>query len=89
MHHDKGMSFQRARLLEPEGLGDVVSTRELYLEDGDTVFIPAKRNLVTLAGEVMFPTAVAWRGDAGARNPPARSAAWRAAFRLDGNLTGD
>ena len=60
--------IQRARLLEPQGLvvlGDSVSTRELYLDDGDTIFIPAKSNLVTVAGEVMFPTAVAWRADAG------------------------
>ena len=54
----------RARKLEPQGLvvlGEIASTRELYLEDGDILFLPAKSNLVTVAGEVMFPTAVTWR----------------------------
>ena len=63
--------IQRARQLEPQGLvvlGDIDSTRELYLEDGDIVFIPAKSNLVTVAGEVMFPTAVAWRANAGVKD---------------------
>ena len=48
----------RARQMEPQGLvvlGDIESTRELYLEDGDTIFIPAKSNLVTVAGEVKKP----------------------------------
>ena len=63
--------IQRARLMEPQGLvvlGDIVSTRELYLDDGDTIFIPARSNLVTVAGEVMFPTAVAWRGNASVKD---------------------
>ncbi len=62
---------ERARQLEPQGLvvlGKMSTTRELYLEDGDIVYIPARSNLVTVAGEVMFPTAVIWREGASVKD---------------------
>ncbi len=58
----------RARKLEPQGLVVLRSpeeARDLYLEDGDILFLPAKSRLITVAGEVMFPTAVTWRRGAG------------------------
>lgn len=57
----------RARKLEPQGLvllGGPDEARDLYLEDGDILFLPAKSTLITIAGEVMFPTAVTWRSGA-------------------------
>lgn len=54
---------RRARRVEPQGLvvlGGPQAARDVYLEDGDVLFVPAASNLVTLAGEVMFPTAVTW-----------------------------
>jgi protein involved in polysaccharide export with SLBB domain len=57
----------RARKLEPQGLvvlGGPEDARDLYLEDGDILFLPAKSRLITIAGEVMFPTAVTWRSGA-------------------------
>ncbi len=62
---------ERARLLEPQGLvvlGKMAATRDLYLEDGDVIYFPAKSNLVTVAGEVMFPTAVIWREGASVKD---------------------
>lgn len=56
--------IDRARTLEPQGLvvlGESVTARDLYLEDGDVIFIPRKSELITVAGEVNFPTAVTWR----------------------------
>ena len=58
---------ERARKLEPQGLvvlGGPQAARDLFLEDGDILFVPAKSRLITLAGEVMFPTAVTWRDGA-------------------------
>lgn len=54
----------RARKLEPQGLVVLegpAAVRDLYLEDGDILFLPAKSRLITVAGEVRFPTAVTWR----------------------------
>jgi hypothetical protein len=59
--------IERARKLEPQGLvvlGSPQAARDLFLEDGDILFVPAKSMLITVAGEVMFPTAVTWRDGA-------------------------
>lgn len=62
------LSFiERARELEPQGLvvlDGPTAARDLYLEDGDVLFLPAKSRLITIAGEVRFPTAVTWRDGA-------------------------
>lgn len=53
--------IDRARKLEPQGLvvpEGPAEARDLYLEDGDILFLPAKSRLITIAGEVRFPTAV-------------------------------
>jgi protein involved in polysaccharide export with SLBB domain len=56
--------IDRARALEPQGLvvlGESLTARDLYLEDSDVIYIPRKSDLITVAGEVNFPTAVAWQ----------------------------
>lgn len=53
----------RARKLTPQGLvvlGNPEQVRDLYLEDGDVLFVPKRSNVIALAGQVMFPTSVAF-----------------------------
>ncbi len=56
--------IEQARLVEPQGLVVLEgpdAARDLYLEDGDVLFLPARSSLVTIAGEVRFPTAATWQ----------------------------
>ena len=50
----------RARDVRPKGqvvLSFWKGNREVYLEDGDTLHIPSKSNLVLVHGEVLYPNA--------------------------------
>ncbi len=52
--------IDRAKLVEPKGhvvIHDMAAMAEIYLEDGDQVFIPRKTNVVLVQGEVSFPGA--------------------------------
>jgi len=55
------MTFiERARKVEPKGqvvIHDPKSFRDIYLEEGDQVYIPRKTNIVLVQGEVSFPGA--------------------------------
>ena len=58
--------IEKARQVRPKG--QVLLTKDsdlsqITLQQGDKVVIPAKRNLVIIHGEVMFPTAIAYNGD--------------------------
>ncbi|NDY90902.1 polysaccharide biosynthesis/export family protein [Ideonella livida] len=59
---DMMLSFvTRARSVQPLGqvvLSDPQEARKLILEDGDTINIPEKTNLVLVSGEVLFPNAI-------------------------------
>lgn len=52
--------IDRAKKVEPKGqvvIHDMAGFNEIYLEDGDQVFIPRKTNIVLVQGEVAFPGA--------------------------------
>jgi protein involved in polysaccharide export with SLBB domain len=52
--------IDRAKKVEPKGqvvIHDKAGFNEIYLEDGDQVFIPRKTNIVLVQGEVAFPGA--------------------------------
>ncbi|MBT7855280.1 MAG: polysaccharide export protein [Opitutae bacterium] len=52
--------IERARKVQPKGqvvLSFWKNPGEIYLEDGDTLLIPAKSNLVMVHGEVLYPNA--------------------------------
>ncbi len=55
------MTFiERAKQVEPKGqivIHDRKSYRDIYLEEGDQVYIPRKTNIVLVQGEVSFPGA--------------------------------
>jgi len=56
--------IQRAKQVEPRGqviLSDGYNPNEITLQQGDTVVIPSKKNLVLVHGEVLFPTAIAYK----------------------------
>ena len=51
---------QRARQVQPKGqviLGEIDAARDVVLENGDRIVIPANSNLVSVNGEVLFPNA--------------------------------
>lgn len=55
--------IEKARQVEPKGqvlLADRSQFNQIILQQGDRIVIPAKRNLVMIHGEVMFPTAIAY-----------------------------
>lgn len=55
--------IEKARQVEPKGqvlLADKNEFNQIILQQGDRIVIPAKRNLVMIHGEVMFPTAIAY-----------------------------
>ncbi|WP_298774415.1 polysaccharide biosynthesis/export family protein [uncultured Shewanella sp.] len=55
--------IEKARQVEPKGqvlLNDKNAFSQIILQQGDRIVIPAKRNLVMIHGEVMFPTAIAY-----------------------------
>jgi protein involved in polysaccharide export with SLBB domain len=54
----------KARTVEPDGtvvVGHDGKLNDLYLEDGDIIFIPAKSDVVLISGEVMMPQALVHR----------------------------
>lgn len=58
--------IDKARQVQPKGqvlLGADSDLSQIVLQQGDKVVIPAKRNLVIIHGEVMFPTAIAYSKD--------------------------
>ena len=58
--------IQRARQIEPKGqiiMDGLEDAKQLYIEDGDIVHIPAKSNLVTVYGEVKYPNTQIHRPD--------------------------
>jgi len=65
---DMMMNFiTRAQQVQPLGqviLSDRQQSMDMLLEDGDTVVIPEKRNLILLSGEVLFPNAVVYKPSA-------------------------
>ncbi|WP_299497001.1 polysaccharide biosynthesis/export family protein [uncultured Shewanella sp.] len=55
--------IEKARQVEPKGqvlLANKTEFNKIILQQGDRIVIPAKRNLVMIHGEVMFPTAIAY-----------------------------
>ncbi|MCL1126839.1 polysaccharide biosynthesis/export family protein [Shewanella surugensis] len=55
--------IEKARQVEPKGqvlLADKAEFNQIILQQGDRIVIPAKRNLIMIHGEVMFPTAIAY-----------------------------
>lgn len=58
--------IDKARQVEPKGqvlLAADSDLSQIILQQGDKVVIPAKRNLVLIHGEVMFPTAIAYSSE--------------------------
>lgn len=58
--------IEKAKLVEPKGqvlLSAGYDASQIVLQQGDRIVIPAKRNLVMIHGEVLFPTAMAYRSD--------------------------
>ena len=58
--------IEKARQVRPKGQVLLTTNSDLSqitLQQGDKVVIPAKRNLVIIHGEVMFPTAIAFNGE--------------------------
>ncbi|WP_457746022.1 polysaccharide biosynthesis/export family protein [Sulfurimonas sp.] len=55
------MNFiQRARKVEPKGqvvINEDSNLSQIYLEDGDNIYIPKKNNMIIVQGEVMLPGA--------------------------------
>jgi len=52
--------IDRARTVEPKGLvviGDNKSYKDIVIENGDTIIIPKKSDIVLVQGEVSFPSA--------------------------------
>jgi protein involved in polysaccharide export with SLBB domain len=59
---------ERARSVEPVGrvvLAGRTQAGDTLLENGDTLFIPERSNLVSINGEVLFPTSLVWEPGAG------------------------
>ncbi|WP_299008299.1 polysaccharide biosynthesis/export family protein [uncultured Shewanella sp.] len=55
--------IEKARQVKPKGqvlLANKNEFNQIILQQGDRIVIPAKRNLVMIHGEVMFPTAIAY-----------------------------
>ncbi|QDP01949.1 polysaccharide biosynthesis/export family protein [Thalassotalea sp. PS06] len=58
--------IEKARQVEPKGqvlLSDGYEPEKIVLQQGDKIVIPAKKNLVMVHGEVLFPTAIAYKGE--------------------------
>ena len=56
--------IDKAKKVQPNGqvlLSHLNSSHPIYLQQGDKVVIPAKRNIVMVHGEVLFPTAIAYK----------------------------
>src|SRR5581483_2337945 len=61
--------IQRARRVRPEGrlvvTDDEGSVAQIRLEDGDTIVIPQKSQIILVSGEVLAPQAVVFRAELG------------------------
>jgi len=60
---------QRARQVQPRGqviLGESGTARDVVLENGDRIVIPASSNLVSVNGEVLFPNATVFNQNSNA-----------------------
>ena len=58
--------IQRAKEIDPRGqviLSEGYNPKDIVLQQGDKIVIPSKRNLVMIHGEVLFPTAIAFKPD--------------------------
>ncbi|TKB46106.1 polysaccharide biosynthesis/export family protein [Thalassotalea mangrovi] len=58
--------IEKARQVQPKGqvlLSEGYAPDKIILQQGDQVVIPSKRNLVMVHGEVLFPTAIAFKAD--------------------------
>jgi protein involved in polysaccharide export with SLBB domain len=58
--------IDRAKKVEPKGqvvIHDLAGFKEIYIEDGDQVFIPRRTNVVLVQGEVAFPGAHTYMKD--------------------------
>ena len=56
--------IQRAKEIDPRGqviLSEGYNPKDIVLQQGDKIVIPSKRNLVMIHGEVLFPTAIAFK----------------------------
>ncbi|MDN3651814.1 polysaccharide biosynthesis/export family protein [Thalassotalea ponticola] len=56
--------IEKARQVQPKGqvlLSEGYEPAKIILQQGDQVVIPSKRNLVMVHGEVLFPTAIAFK----------------------------
>ncbi|NMP14989.1 polysaccharide biosynthesis/export family protein [Thalassotalea sp. Y01] len=56
--------IEKARQVQPKGqvlLSEGYDPTKIILQQGDQVVIPSKRNLVMVHGEVLFPTAIAFK----------------------------
>lgn len=56
--------IERAKQVQPKGqvvLGAGYDANDVLLENGDKIIIPSKSNLVTVDGEVLFPSAVLFK----------------------------
>ena len=54
---------EKARQIEPQGqvlLSSQSKSSPIYLQQGDKIEVPQKRNLVIVHGEVLFPTSIAY-----------------------------
>ena len=63
--------IEKAKKVEPKGqvlLSKGYDPKAVVLQQGDRVVIPAKRNLVLVHGEVLFPTAIAYNNEMAAED---------------------
>lgn len=63
--------IEKAKSVEPKGqvlLSDGYDASAVILQQGDRIVVPAKRNLVMVHGEVLFPTAIAYKNDMAAED---------------------
>ncbi|VVS92363.1 polysaccharide biosynthesis/export family protein [Desulfoluna spongiiphila] len=72
-HETKGLLtfIDRARKVEPKGqvvINKKTNLDDIFLEDGDSIHIPAKSNLVLIQGEVSFPGAHTYVAEMTARD---------------------
>lgn len=58
--------IEKAKDVDPKGqvlLTQGYDPKEVILQQGDRIVVPSKKSLVLVHGEVLFPTAIAYRGD--------------------------
>jgi len=58
--------IEKAKQVEPKGqilLSQGYDAEKIILQQGDRIVVPTKRNLVMVHGQVLFPSAIAYRSD--------------------------